>query len=178
MFLVRYMFELGYAVGDRVAEANERIQEAAQAGIQGVHDVKLYTKSDDIFETFSESIDTITEFRIKLGRNELAIDKFYNLAAVFLFAMFHLAPVVSQANNMFYKVESRLPHLVRTQHFIRDLEVQAECDSGDRPASSPVTPFEFDDVSFAYATEDGDEEQVLRDISFSIETSSSPSSVS
>ncbi|WP_255167313.1 ABC transporter ATP-binding protein [Natrononativus amylolyticus] len=191
-FVVRNVVEPGYAVGDRVAEANERIQEAAQAGTQGIRDVKLYTKGGDLKERFTTSIDTFTESTITLGRNEAAIEKFYHLAAalvvfaliyvalvftgmglgelgVFLFAMFQLAPVASRVNNKFYKVEGRLAHLLRTQEFIRELENQAERDEGDRPAPEPVTPVEFDDVSFTYETEEGGEEPVLRNLSLSID---------
>lgn len=190
VFLIRYVLEPGYAVGDRVADANEAIQQSAQAATQGIRDVKLYTKSEDIFGRFSAAIEQFTEANIKLGRNQTAIHNFYNLSAAlvvfaliyvafaftglsmgelgaFLFAIFNLALMVSTANQLLYKVEGRLPHLVRTQDFIRELETQIESDSGDRTPPSPVLPITFDDVSFSYDT--GEErEQVLRNISFTV----------
>ncbi|TYL38896.1 ABC transporter ATP-binding protein [Natronococcus pandeyae] len=186
---IRYVIEPGYAVGDRVAAANEQIQQTAQAATQGIRDVKLYTKSDDLFDSFSQAVQQFTDANIRLGRNEAAVNNFYNLSAalvvfgliylslgftgltvaelgMFLFAMFQLAPVGSRVNYKFYKVEGRLPHLVRTQQFIRELESQQEHDQGDEPAPVPATPITFDDVSFSYGS--GDDEQVLRDVSFSV----------
>jgi ATP-binding cassette, subfamily B, bacterial MsbA len=190
-YLIRYVLEPGYTLGDRVADANERIQESAQAATQGIRDVKLYTKGDDVLGTFNDAIDQFVTSYVKLGRNEEAIDAFYNLAAalvvfgmiyvaltfadmtlgalgVFLFAMFQLAPVVSRANNKFYKVEGRLPHLIRTQEFVRELEAQAELDSGTREVPRPPTPIRFEDVSFTYDTGE-EEEPVLKDVSFSVD---------
>lgn len=187
--LVRYVLEPGYTVGDRVAEANEQIQQSAQAGTQGIRDIKLYTKTDDVFDRFATAVDQFTEASVSLARNEAAIKNFYNLAAavvvfvmiyialgfaglsfgalgVFLFALFQLAPEVSRFNNTFYKMEGRLPHLIRTQEFVRNLEESKEIDSGEEPSPNPPTPVTFEDVSFAYNPE---EEQVLKDVSFSVD---------
>lgn len=40
--LLRHVIDPGYKVGEKVAEANERRQEAAQAGTQGIRDVRLF----------------------------------------------------------------------------------------------------------------------------------------
>ena len=188
-FLVRNVLEPGYTVGDRVAEANEQIQQSAQAGTQGIRDVKLYTKTEDVFDTFSSAVEQFTQSSILLGRNEAAIDNFYNLSAavvvfaliyvaltftglglsalgVFLFAMFQLAPEVSRVNNKLYRVEGKLPHLIRTQQFVRELEEHSELDSGDEPAPEPATPISFEDVSFSY---DPGGEPVLEDVSFTVD---------
>lgn len=187
--LIRNVLEPGYTVGDRIAEANEQIQQSAQAGTQGIRDIKLYTKSDDVFERFATAVDQFTTASVKLARNEAAIDNFYNLTAavvvfgliyvaltfadltlgalgVFLFALFQLAPEVSRLNNKFYKVEGRLPHLIRTQEFVRELNDHKEIDSGDESVPEPPTPVTFENVSFSYNSE---EEQVLKDISFSVD---------
>ena len=140
-FVIRDRLEAGYTVGDRVAEANERIQESVQAGTQGIREVKLIGIDDELFETFHRHVDRFTESTIKLGRNEAVIKNVYNLSvavmlfvliygaltftamslgalATFLFVMFQLGPAVSRANRWFYKMEGRLPHLLRTQQFI------------------------------------------------------------
>lgn len=191
VIFIRNVLKPGYAVGDRVAESNERIQQSAQAATQGIRDIKLYTKGEDVFRSFTAAIEQFTDASIKLGRNEAAVSSFYNLAAalvvfgliyvaitftglsiaelgVFLFAMFNLAPKISQANERLYKVEGRLPHLVRTQEFVRELERQWEPDSGNLSPPTPVTPISFEDVSFSYDTDEGSE-LVLQNVSFEIE---------
>ena len=183
---VRNVVEAGYTVGDRVAEANERIQECVQAGTQGIREVKLVGVEDDLYEEFTSHVDRFTEATVTLGRNEAVVNNLYNLSiavvvfgliyvslafvelslaalAAFLFVTFQLGPRVSQANKYFYKIEGRLAHLVRTQQFIEELERNRDVEGGDRPVPEDPTPVEFDEVSFAY----GDEE-VLEDVSFRI----------
>ncbi|NKE34918.1 ABC transporter ATP-binding protein [Natronococcus sp. JC468] len=185
---VRKIVEPGYTIGDRVADANEEIQRSVQAGTQGIRDVKLFTLTDELFDRFSTHIDTYTRSSIKLGRNEALIDNVYNFAAasmvfgliyvaigftglslaalgMFLFAMFQLAPRLSQANNYFYRVEGTFPHLIRTQNFIGELRRREEPAGGDRPVPESPFPISFDDVSFAY-----DDEPVLRNVSFRIDS--------
>lgn len=41
--LLRTVLESGYDIGDRVADANERVQQIVQAGTQGIRDVKIST---------------------------------------------------------------------------------------------------------------------------------------
>jgi len=183
---VRSVLAPGYELGDHVAEANERIQGTVQSGAQAVRDVKLYTMTDDVLDQFSTHIDRFTSASIDLGRNEEAINNFYRLITatmlfvmiygavevaglalsslgVFLFALFRLGPRVSSLNTRFYKFEGRLPHLVRTQEFIADLEEKRELPGGDREVPDPPMPVAFEDVSFAY-----EDEQVLREVSFEI----------
>ncbi|WP_436347013.1 ABC transporter ATP-binding protein [Natronorubrum sp. FCH18a] len=187
-FLVRYVLEGGYDVGDQVADANEGIQQSVQTGTQGIRDVKLIGKHDELYDTFSTHLERFTDSSIKLGRNEAAIGCAYNLGiavmvfgliyvsitfadmslgalAAFLFIMFQLGPRVSNANEYFYKVEGRLPHLVRTQQFIEELEANRDHEGGDRPVPETPTPLAFEDVSFSYEPD----EQVLDDLSFRID---------
>jgi len=182
---IRGVIEPGYVVGDRVAEANEQVQRSVQAGVQGIRDVKLFTKEEPIYATFSEAIDQFERSSIRLGRNEAAVDKFYNLSAalvvfgliygaltfanlslgalgVFLFAMFQLAPMVSSINNKWYKVEGRLPHLVRTQEFTERLAERREPRDEELPVPDQIREVEFQNVSFSY----DDDERVLEDVSF------------
>ncbi|WP_331234422.1 ABC transporter ATP-binding protein [Natronorarus salvus] len=185
--LIRYVLEPGYTVGDRVAEANERIQENVQAGTQGIRDVKLFTMTDELYSRFSTHIDRYTEATVTLGRNEAAIDNFYNLSAavlvfvliyvavvftglefgalaVFLFAMYQLGPRVSMLNNYFYLFEGNLAHLIRTQEFLDELERHEEPEGGRSLSTLPM-PIRFEEVSFAY--EPGG--PVLSDVSFEVE---------
>ncbi len=91
-YLFRGVLEPGYAVGDRVATANERVHEVVQAGTQGIRDVKVFTMTSELFGNFKEHIDQYTKSTIKIGRNELAIDKGFNLAvALTVFALVYLA---------------------------------------------------------------------------------------
>ena len=117
-YLVRNVIEPGYTVGARVADANERIQSAAQAGIKGIEDVKLFGLEPRLRSRFGEALDQYTDATIDLRRNQAAIKNVYQFVAavtifgliyaaltytamtlatlgVFLFTMFRLAPVVS-----------------------------------------------------------------------------------
>ena len=188
--VVRNVIESGYAVGDRVADANERIQQQVQAGTQGIREVKLLGLDDQLYGNFKTHVDRFTDATIALGRNEEVINNVYNLSvallvfgliyvslaiadlslaalSVFLYAMFQVGPRVSQANKYFYKIEGRLPHLIRTHQFIEDLERNRDLDGGDRQVPADPTPIEFDDVSFSYG-----DEQVLEDVSFAVERGS------
>jgi subfamily B ATP-binding cassette protein MsbA len=182
-FLLRHVLEPAYTVGKRVAEANEAVQEAVQAGTQGIRDVKLFTLGQEVFREFEASIHQYTRSEIDLKRNQAALQNFYDLAAalslfvliyvgfvlsglslgalgIFLFAMFRLSPLVSRLNSQVYKLEGTLSHLVRTQEFFDDLTGRQE--SGGSRTLEEIKHVEFDDVGFAY-TED---EPVLRDVSF------------
>ncbi|XGI84224.1 ABC transporter ATP-binding protein [Halorutilales archaeon Cl-col2-1] len=185
-FLLRYVIEPGYTVGDRVARANERVQQKVQAGTQGIRDVKLFGVSDEVFEGFKDAIRQYTHSSIDLTRNKAAIQNFYDLSTslalfiliyigftysglsigalgIFLLAMFRLSPLVSRLNSQIYNVEGNISHLVRTQTFLVELARRKEED-GSRSVSG-VDHVEFDDVRFSY----NEEEQVLSGISFEVE---------
>jgi subfamily B ATP-binding cassette protein MsbA len=126
---------------------------------------------------------------VKQRRNEQAIENFYNLLTavsvfvliylaitfaemslgalgVFLFAMFRLAPKASGLNSKFYRIENNLPHLVRTQEFIDELERNRERSVDTEPVPNGIDAVRFDDVRFAY---EGQEETALSGISFEFE---------
>lgn len=189
VFSFRYVLEAGYSIGDRVAEANERIQSVAQAGTQGIHEVKVFGLANDLRHRFTDAVDLFTHSQIKLVRNQIALNKFYNLASaitvfvliyiaithldmslgalgIFLFAMFRLGPVLSSLNDRLYTLEGQLPHLVRTQVFIRELERMTEADRTGREAPSPVDRLAFEDVSFTY---DEANKSALEHVSFAVE---------
>jgi subfamily B ATP-binding cassette protein MsbA len=186
--LLRNVVEPGYELGDLVAEANEQRQEAVQAGTQGIRDIRIFGLADELYQDFVDAIDQFTDSNIKLRRNEAAINNFYNLGVavsvfvliylaltfadlsvgalgVFLFAMFQLGPKVSSLNSQFYNLENDLPHLVRTQKFIQELESREEPNEPTRDVPAEVDHVEFDDVRFSY---DGDE-QILRGVDFEVE---------
>jgi subfamily B ATP-binding cassette protein MsbA len=185
-FVLRYIVEPAYTVGSRVALANQEVQQAVQAGTQGIRDVKLFGLSEEVYDGFRESIQKYTSSSVDLSRNKAAISNFYDLAAalvlfgliyvgfaltgislgalsIFLLAMFRMSPLVSRLNSQVYSVEGNISHLVRTQNFLDELEERQEED-GERSVSE-LNRVEFDDVHFSY----NDDEQVLRDVSFDIE---------
>jgi len=172
-YLVRNVIEPGYDIGDRVAEANERIQETVQAGTQGIRAVKLFGLRESFFGSFEEAVELFTDSSIRLRRNDALMTNAYNWLsattvflliyvavsvaslslsslAVFFFAMFRLAPRVSTLNQRLYQVEGDLPHVVRTQQFIEELNAEREQVGGDESVPSPMDTIEYDDVTFAY----------------------------
>jgi len=184
----RRVLDSGYDVGEKVAEANEMRQEAAQAGTQGIRDVRIFGLAEELFEDFTEAIEQFTKSQIVLRRNEAAINNFYNLVVavsvfvliylaltfanlsvgelgVFLFAMFRLGPKASRVNTLYYKVENNLPHLVQTIQFTDKLETYNEPTDWSRETPEEIREIEFDDVHFSY----DDEEEVLRGIDFTVE---------
>ncbi|MEA1932760.1 MAG: ABC transporter ATP-binding protein [Euryarchaeota archaeon] len=183
--VLRVGIEPAVTVGTRVAEANERVQTAVQAGTQGIRDVKLFRMSEELFENFQNAIDQFRTSEVAISRNEAAITNFYQLAAavtifvliyvgfvfsglelgelgIFLIAMFQLAPRVSTLNSQLYSLEGALSHLVRTHEFLDRLDDRQEA-SGDRPVSS-VDKITFENVEFGYT----DEERVLDGVSFGV----------
>lgn len=185
-YVLRYVIEPAYTVGNRVATANERLQRSVQAGTQGIRDVKLFGISDEIFEQFTDTLEQKTMSNIDISRNQAAIVNFYDLASaltlfsliyigfvysglslgalsIFLLAMFRLSPLVSRLNSQVYDVEANLSHLIRTQTFLYKLNAEHESDGSKE--ISHVSRIEFDDVSFSYEPD----EPVLQELSFAVD---------
>jgi len=171
--LFRYALESGYDIGDRVADANERVQQAAQAGTQGIRDAKLFGLKKELFDDFLLAVNQFAESSIKQKRNQTAIQNFYNLLTavsvfvliyisivfakmslgslgVFLFAMFRLGPKASTLNTRLYQIENKLPHLVRTQQFIDELDQNRESETGTETVPEKVQKITFSDIRFSY----------------------------
>jgi subfamily B ATP-binding cassette protein MsbA len=184
-YLLRNVVEPAYTVGDRVAEANQDLQKAVQAGTQGIRDTKLFNLENEIFNDFISSVDSKMESEINLAKNKSAIQNFYDLSAgltlfsliyigftysgldlgtlgIFLLAMFRLSPVFSRFNSQVYRLEGRISHLVRTREFINDLEERQE--HGGSKSVSCISRITFDDVSFRYEPD----EPVLSNMSFKV----------
>ena len=172
-YLLRSVIEPGAKLGSTVADANEKRQQAAQAGTQGIRDIRIFGLADELRDDFIEAIDRFTDAQITLRRNESALSEFYDLAVavtvfglifvalqvanlslselgVFLFAMFRLGPKVSNLNSAVYNIENKIPHLVRTQDFIDKLTDYAEPASGSTETPANIRTLEFQDVTFGY----------------------------
>ncbi|OYR41432.1 ABC transporter ATP-binding protein [Halorubrum sp. Eb13] len=187
-FVLRYVIDPGYKVGDKVADANERRHQSAQAGMIGIRDIRIFNLTDEIYESFVDAVDMYTYNIVKLKRNQSAIRNFYNLAVsvfvfmliylalrlanlsfgelgLFLFTMFQLAPRASELNELAYTIENELPHLVRTQRFVNELEQLREPAGDARTVPETVNSVEFDNVKFSY----NDDETVLSGVDFTVE---------
>jgi len=184
--IIRYGIEPGYAVGDRVATANEQLQETTQAGTQGIRDVKLFGMRDGLLAEFRSTLDRYTSTSVAVRRNQVAIGSLYRLSVslllfglvyvaisfralsiaelgVFLFAMLRLAPRLSSLSSTIYAIEGELPHLVRTHQFIDRLEAQQE-PTGGQSVPDSIEEIAFENVSFAY-----EDEPVLADFSMAVD---------
>lgn len=189
-FLFRNVLDTGYSLGDEVADAKEDIQSNAQAGTQGIREVKLFGLIEELRFGFGKAVNKFERNRIKLLRNQSAIRNFYQLTTaitvfiliylaltfssmsvgelgVFLFAMFRLGPKVSNLNKHMYRVEGELAHLVRTQEFIKELERNREPTGGSQSIPDSVDTIEFNDVEFSY---DSSGEIVLCGVTFEFDT--------
>ncbi len=183
--VIRHVIEPAFTVGNRVANANQLVQQAVQAGMQGIRDVRLFGLTDEVYSEFRDAVNQYANSSIRLNRNEAAVQNAYDLSAaltlfvliyvgftytglslgalgIFLFAMFQLAPKASRLNQRVYNLEGRLSHLVRTYEFIDELRSRRQ-DHGERPIAS-VKEISFENVSFSYK-----EEVALEDISFTVE---------
>lgn len=185
----RFILDSGYDIGDEVADGNKGVQQAVQAGMQGIRDTKLFGLKDELFTNFREAVNQYADANIKLLRNEQAIQNFYNLLTaisvfvliymaitfanislsalgVFLFAMFRLGPKASSLNTKFYRIENNLPHLVRTQNFIDELKMNKESSINKEPVPDEIDRIEFDNVRFSYQ---GQNEEALSGVSLVFE---------
>ncbi|MFD1514260.1 ABC transporter ATP-binding protein [Halomarina rubra] len=186
-YLVRNVVEPGFSVGDRVADANERIQTAVQAGTQGIRPVKLFGVKPEVLGSYHDAVDTFAEANVTLHRNDSFVGNIHQLLlslvvfalvflalrftdltfsglVVFLFVMFRLAPRISNLNRRIYTIESDLPHVARTEEFVTELGEFEESDPGTETPPREFRSLVFDDVSFSYLGE----ERVLDDLSLEI----------
>jgi subfamily B ATP-binding cassette protein MsbA len=184
-YFLRNIVEPAYTMGDKVAVANEHLQEAVQAGTQGIRDIKLFNIKEEIYNKFDTAVRSKTRSEIDLAKNKSGIQNFYDLSAaltlfsliyigfvysgldlgalgIFLLAMFRLSPVFSRLNSQVYRLEGRISHLIRTIEFVDDLENRQES-TGSQNVSN-ISRVEFDNVSFSYEPD----ELVLNDISYEI----------
>jgi subfamily B ATP-binding cassette protein MsbA len=186
--LLRNVVESGYDLGDVVADANEKRHQTAQAGMIGIRDIRVFNLHTEIYQRFQDAIDDYTRAKIRQKRNQSLINNFYSLTVavfvfvliyialqfanlsfgefgLFLFVMFQLGPRMSSLNELVYAVENELPHLVRTQQFVNEIERRKEPSGGTQSVPNSVEHIEFDDVTFSY----NGEETVVDGITFDVE---------
>ena len=185
-YVVRNVIEPGYVVGGRVADANEKLQNTVQRGVQGIRDVKVFRMDGEVKTRFRDAIDRYVSASVRLARNKAFIDNAYQFLlavslfsiiylaltffpislgelAVFLFAMFRLAPQASTINSLVYTIEGNLPHLVRTFEHIDVVDDLREPSGEDAPPV-PLDRIAFEDVEFTYG-----DEPVLRGVDLEAE---------
>ena len=185
--VLRYAIEPGDSVGDRVATANEEVQTTAQAGTQGIRDVKLFGMAESLRRDFRSVVGTYADSSVVLARNEVAISSSYQLGValtlfglvyvavrhvglavsalgVFLFAMFRLSPRISRLGSLSYSLFGDLPHLVRTHRFFDRLAATQEPTGGDTHVPATVERVDVENVSFAYE----EDKQTLDDVSLTV----------
>lgn len=148
-YLFRNVLKSGYSIGDRVADANVRIQEYEQARAKGIRGVKPFCVSGEKFYDFRTSVNAFAHARIKYLLNRKAIGNYYNFATaimvfvliydglnlwgvtlreigVFLFAMSRFCPAMSQLNHRICSLEGGLAHLVWSRRIIDELRHRHE----------------------------------------------------
>jgi subfamily B ATP-binding cassette protein MsbA len=188
LFVSKSIIEGAYAVGDRAASANERIQSIVQSGVQGIRDIKLFGLEDRQYSRLDESVTNYFSAMIQLRRNKAALRQLQQLIvavgvfgaiyvaltflsltlgtlALFLFTMFRLAPQATGLSSRLYNIDGYLPHLVRNQEYIEELRDAAQTNHGTEPVPDRVEQICFDDVRFSY----DDEETVLDGVSLEID---------
>ncbi len=187
-YLTHTVVPSGYGLGDLIADANESVQTWVQRGTQGIRDVKLFGMSDEIYGDFRQSIDQFAESSVALRRNDAFVSNLHQMLstifvfaliyasvqfvalsiaelAVFLFAMFRLAPMVSSLSQLGYQIEGTLPHVIRTHEFTDTLDHHREPTTQGRTVPASIDRIRYDEVSFGYETGG----QVLKDISVQID---------
>jgi subfamily B ATP-binding cassette protein MsbA len=187
--MLRNRITAGYSIGQQLTQANELIQTAVQASLQGIRDVKLFTMSTEFEEQFDSAVSQYVDSSVKLGRNQAAMSNLYQLLSmvavfllvyllleltvlplsvvgVYLLSIFRLAPRASLLNSHIYVLETRLPHLIKIQDLEKEMQSNREPDDGTKPVPEDISSVVFDDVSFSY--EEG--EPVLNGVSFEMST--------
>lgn len=185
--VVRKVLEPAYAAGGRLSRANDDIQQWAQAGILGARTVKVFDLHRWVGRRFESAIEDYNGARVTLSRNQAILSNGYMLAsafvlfgliylslevsalslgatAVFLLAMFRLAPVTKQVSDQVYMIDGQLPHLVTVRERLAELEATREPDGGTATPPDFIEEVAFEDVSFTY--DDGT--KVLENTSLSL----------
>jgi subfamily B ATP-binding cassette protein MsbA len=186
ILLLRRGVEPGHELGGRIADADRRIYQVAQGGVQGIRDVKSYGMSDRVIDDFRTAVREYTRTSVTLGRNSAAMNGVYQLLVVvavlgviyasatvaslrlssfgvFLFAIYRLVPQLNSLNSHLYDLGANLPHLHRAFAAMADLEAHGEPETGEADLAGPLERIAFEDVSFAY-----EETAVLEDVSFEV----------
>jgi subfamily B ATP-binding cassette protein MsbA len=171
--VVRKVLEPAYTAGDRLSDANDRIQQWVQAGILGARTVKVFDLHRWVGRRFESAVEDYNDSRVTLSRNQAILSNGYMLAsafvlfgliylslevsalslgatAVFLLAMFRLAPVAKRVSDQMYRIDGQLPHLVTVRERLGELEATREPEGGSATPPESVEEVAFEDVSFTY----------------------------
>lgn len=185
--IIRFIIEPGLDVGSRVAKSNNKIQSVIQESTQGIREIKIFGRIQNVRKSYSTAINKYTKSSVKLGKNESLIRNLYDLSAavslftliyigfsftqlslselgVFLFAMFRTSPIISRLNSNIYNLEGHIAHYIRTQEFID--EVSENTEDKDGKSVETVESIRFDSVKFSY--EEG-KDVAIRNINFEIQ---------
>jgi len=204
---VRYVLEPAYTAGNELADINSRLQTLSQTGVQGARDMRLYNHRSELLDQMRDKLGQHFDARVRLTRNQSALENLNQLTnalvvfaliyvgvrftslsfgeiGVFLFAVFRLSPTLTQLNNTLYRIDGILPHLIRVQKRLEELDdIMHPAARGDRSIDS-VSEVVFEDVSFSYGASESDsatdpggmadvdvesDARVLRDVSFKVE---------
>ena len=183
--LLRKIIEPAVSSGERIAEANEKVQQSAQAGTKGIREVKLLGKLEDVFSSFNKSVEDLKENEIKISRNEAAIYNIYRMTAaitifimiyagikqsnlgfgqlgIFLLALYRLSGAISSLNSRIYRLEGYFAHFVRTQEYLTEFQNNSEESEGKD--INEIDEIVFENVNFSYQNE-----ETIKNLSFKVE---------
>jgi subfamily B ATP-binding cassette protein MsbA len=183
--LLRKIIEPAVSSGERIAEANEKVQQSAQAGTKGIREVKLLGKLEDVFSSFNKSVEDLKENEIKISRNEAAIYNIYRMTAaitifimiyagikqsnlgfgqlgIFLLALYRLSGAISSLNSRIYRLEGYFAHFVRTQEYLTEFQNNSEDFEGKE--INEIDEIVFENVNFSYQNE-----ETIKNLSFKVE---------
>jgi subfamily B ATP-binding cassette protein MsbA len=185
-FLLRFVLTPAIQVGSNVAEANEKVQQTVQSGVQGVKEVKLFGMIDRFDSRLDRIVDSYIRNRVKISRNENASKSFYKMTAaltvflliyvgiehtnlnfgnlgIFLLALYRFSGTLSSLNSRIYRIEGYLAHYMRAKDFMENLSGQQEERNAGQEIQN-VDEIVFENVSFSYGDEDA-----LQEVSFGME---------
>lgn len=183
-FILRKKIQPAISIGEKVAEANERLQASAQSGTKGIREVKLLGRIEDVFSDFTEAVEDVKENEISISRNEKAIYNLYRMTAavtvflliyigmrhsnlgfghlgIFLLALYRLTGAISSLNSRIYRLEGYFAHFIRTQKYLEKFEGNSEEFEGRN--LDEIDAIKFEDVSFSYK-----DEKAIKNLSFEI----------
>ncbi|RYJ15402.1 ABC transporter ATP-binding protein, partial [Halogeometricum borinquense] len=175
---VRSVVGSAYGAGSSIAAANTEIQAHAQAGVQGIRDVRLFGLDDVAATRYTDALDDYIDAVVGLRVNQAIVSNLHRFAAavvvlvavylaltwaalslgavgLLLFAMLRLGPGVSSLQSQLYGLDGKLPHLVETLRELDELAAARAVRGGDADVPAPVESVAFDGVSFRYP--DGDQ---------------------
>ncbi|TQR22153.1 hypothetical protein C9J85_05350 [Haloferax sp. wsp5] len=97
----RHLIGSGYDLGDRVAAANERMQQVVQAGMIGIRDIRVFNLETEIYDEYEEALEEYTRSKVANRRNRAAIKQSQNLVvSVLIFALIYVAQTFTNSRSV------------------------------------------------------------------------------